>query len=498
MERKVKITVLPDEQVITASVGETILSALARANRLILASCGGKGTCGKCKVQLLQGAVDNAVVDEKGFVLSCRAILKGNVTIKFLEQSGSGLTNFNEVKVSGDKTGLGVALDIGTTTLGACLINLETGETIKKISSLNPQGVCGADVLSRINACSEGKLALLKELIISETKRLICELAPNKDIELLYVGANTTMLHLFLGIDPTPIGSYPFTPVFTCEKNLTGEELGLPVKKVKLLPSASAYIGSDVTAGALTCLSVENGASNAIFVDIGTNGEIALSYNGVIYATSTAAGPALEGACIECGLGGVNGAIDRFFVENDQILFTTINGEKAKGICGSGLIDIIAFLKEEEIIDESGTFDEFSESRFINNLKEDRFYITDEIYISQKDIRQFQLAKAAISAGIETLMIEKEVDHTSIDKLFIAGGLGYFMNVENACSVGLLPKILQSKAVPVGNTCLSGIKLCLLREENVEKIKEIASAMQIVELSFSKVFQDKYVENMLF
>ena len=169
----------------------------------------------------------------------------------------------------------------------------------------------------------------------------------------------------------------------------------------------------------------------SILVDVGTNGEIVLAKNGVLYATSTAAGPALEGACIECGIGGVNGAIDGFFIKNDAISFSTIEDEKPVGICGSGLIDLIALLRSEDIIDETGAFNYDSESRFISALKDDRFYLTEDIYLSQKDIRQFQLAKSAICAGIETMLIEKDVDIKDIQSLYIAGGLGFYMNIEN-------------------------------------------------------------------
>ncbi len=497
-----KITLLPKRDTIVCKKGQTLSDALALANYYLPASCGGKGTCGKCKVKLISGEVEGQIPDENGFILSCKAKIKEDVTVYFNQQSGGGLTQFEEEKGSnevfkGAKEGLGVALDIGTTTLGACLVDLQSGKTLKKISALNPQSVCGADVLSRINACESGKLSLLQSLIIDKTKELINLLANGEKVKELYLSANTTMLHLFLGVNPESIGKYPFTPVFTCGKTLSGKELGLPVEKVCLLASASAYVGSDITAGVLA-LDQSDKKQISILVDVGTNGEIVLAKNGVLYATSTAAGPALEGACIECGIGGVNGAIDGFFIKNDAISFSTIEDKKPVGICGSGLIDLIALLRSEDIIDETGAFNYDSESRFISALKDDRFYLTEDIYLSQKDIRQFQLAKSAICAGIETMLIEKDVDIKDIQSLYIAGGLGFYMNIENACNVGLLPKDLQKVAKVVGNTSLSGVKLCLIDDNAFEKVQNIANSLQIVELSFSKVFQDKYVENMMF
>jgi uncharacterized 2Fe-2S/4Fe-4S cluster protein (DUF4445 family) len=244
---------------------------------------------------------------------------------------------------------------------------------------------------------------------LEKTKELIQLLAKGAEIEELCVSANTTMLHLFLGVDPQTIGVYPFVPVFTNERIISGKVLNLPVKTVRLLPSASAYIGSDITAGVLACAMYGNDKTE-LFVDVGTNGEIVLSHKGKLYATSTAAGPALEGACIECGIGGVLGAIDKVFLEKDELYFTTIGGEKPKGICGSGLIDLLAILKNEKLIDENGTWDEETQSPLLNKLCDDKFYLTESIYLSQKDIRQFQLAKSAILSGIETLLEEKAVN----------------------------------------------------------------------------------------
>lgn len=497
-----KITLLPKRDIIVCKKGQTLSDALALANYYLPAFCGGKGTCGKCKIKLLSGNVEGQIPDENGFILSCKAKIKEDITVYFNQQSGGGLTQFEEESVDSEllqakKEGLGVALDIGTTTLAACLVHLSSGKTLKKISALNPQSVCGADVLSRINACTNGKLSLLQSLILDKTKELIRLLTNGEKVKELYVSANTTMLHLFLGVNPESIGKYPFTPVFTGSKTLFGKELGLPVERVCLLPSASAYVGSDITAGVLV-LNQSDKTQTSILVDVGTNGEIVLAKNGVLYATSTAAGPALEGACIECGIGGVNGAIDRFFVKNGELTFSTIEDKKPVGICGSGLIDLIALLCSEDIIDETGAFNYDSESKFISKLNDDRFYVTEDIYLSQKDIRQFQLAKSAICAGIETMLIEKEVNISDIQNLYIAGGLGFYMNIENACNVGLLPKELQKVAKVVGNTSLAGVKLCLTEDSAFKTIQDIANDLQIVELSFSKVFQDKYVENMMF
>lgn len=492
-----QITVLPQQKTIQAFEGEILLDVLARAKFYLPASCGGNGTCGKCKVKLLHGKVKNALPDKDGYLLSCKAVVDGDLTVFLPFQSGGGVTDFSENALKGEREGFGIALDIGTTTLAACLVCLDTGEILEKVSALNPQGVYGADVLSRIQACNEGKLLLLQSLILDKTKEIVLSLANGRDIQELCVSANTTMLHLFLGVDPQTIGVYPFTPAFTNERVVEGKMLGLPVETIRLLPSASAYIGSDVTAGVVAC-GMDDKAKTELFVDVGTNGEIVFSHKSKLYAASTAAGPALEGACIECGIGGVVGAIDKVFMEEGKLLFTTIGGEKAKGICGSGLIDLIATLKKQNLIDENGTWDEESKSPLINKLCGGKFYLTEDIYLSQKDIRQFQLAKSAILSGIETLLEEKGVKENEIESLYLAGGLGYYMNVENAVATGLLPSPLKNKTKPVGNTALAGAKTCLLRKKARENVCKIAEEMEVVELSFSQIFQEKYMENMSF
>jgi uncharacterized 2Fe-2S/4Fe-4S cluster protein (DUF4445 family) len=223
-----------------------------------------------------------------------------------------------------------------------------------------------------------------------------------------------------------------------------------------------------------------------------------LSHQGKLYTASTAAGPALEGACIECGMGGVAGAIDKVWMENGKLLFTTIDGAAAQGVCGSGLIDCIALLLNEGIVEESGAFEEENKSVLTGRLVDDAFYLTENVYVSQKDIRQFQLAKSAISAGIQTLLKECNVCPDEVETLYIAGSLGYYMDVKNAALTGLIPKSLCGKMKTVGNTALAGARLCLLSDEKQQEIEKIAIRMQNVELSFSKIFQDLYVENMLF
>ncbi|MBQ3571461.1 MAG: DUF4445 domain-containing protein, partial [Clostridia bacterium] len=412
-------------------------------------------------------------------------------------EQGSGLDFFNYEQIVSLEDGLGIALDLGTTTLAACLVDLKSGKILSKTSSLNPQAAYGADVLTRIKACTEGKLTILHSLIIEETNEIIDKLSCNKQISTLVVCANTTMLHIFANENPKTIGSYPFTPVFKDAREYFGRDLNINAKKVRLLPSASAYIGSDITAG-ITALNLNNLDGVNLLIDVGTNGEIVLTKKGEVFATSTAAGPAFEGACIECGIGGVEGAISKVIIKDNNIQFSVIGNIEPQGICGSGLIDLISLLLSEGLIDESGTFDECANSPLISNLKGDKFYLTDDIYLSQKDVRQYQLAKAAICAGIEALLIECNIDKSEVENAYIAGGLGYYMNVENAFKTEVLPNWLKGKTRTVGNSGLAGAVYCMLSDKKFDEIVKIAKNTKIIELSFSKIFQELYVENMMF
>lgn len=487
-----KITVLPYNKIVYALRDELLYDVLIKNGFKINAPCGGNGVCGKCRVVSVGKNGENA-----GYLYTCKTRVDSDITILLDGVGGSGLEVFESGDPIGEKSGLGIALDIGTTTVVACLVDLKSGSILGKRSCLNPQASLGADVITRIRMCQNGKLDVLQKQILETTKELVDLLAGKRRIRELCVCGNPTMLHLFLGVSPESIGIAPFTPVFTQTKRLNGSELGLNVDNVVLLPSASAFIGSDVTAGVLACGMVDK-LSTSLLVDVGTNGEVVMFANNVLYATSTAAGPALEGACIECGMGGVDGAIDKVSAQNGELIFSTVGNKPPKGICGSGLVDVVALLVKEGIIDESGAFDEDCESLLSKNLVSDRFYITDDVYLSQKDVRQFQLAKSAITSGIKTLLYENNVPIEDVHTLYLAGGLGYYTDVKNAGVVGLLPSDLVSKVQSVGNSGLSGTVKCLLKDECVKKVEQIASGINVVELAQSKCFMEEFVDNMSF
>ena len=486
------ITVLPHNIKFSVAAGTNLLDALTQNGFFIPAACGGRGSCGKCAVKCR-----TAGTEDYQTLLSCHTSVKADMTVLLDAGSKDELWQVSPLSQSAART-VAMLLDVGTTTLAAYLVDKETGETLAKASALNPQGAFGADVLSRITAFGDGKGVQMQAAVLDATNRLLQNFSGTcSKIDDLIVVGNPTMLHLFLGVDPTGIGSYPFTPAFTDTKYLTGTDIGFHVPRVRLLPSISAYLGSDVSAGILAC-EMHKTDKTQLLMDLGTNGEIVLAHGGKLYAASTAAGPALEGANMSCGIGGVAGAIDRVWCEHGQLRFTTVGNAPTRGICGSGFIDLFALLLDEGILDETGAWSEECDSPLFRYLEDDCFYLTPEVYLSQDDVRQFQLAKAAIAAGVEALLTHCGVSPEQVERVFLAGGLGYYMSPAKAARTGLLSPTLLARTKIVGNTALAGARLCLLDKEKQTEIDALCKETETVELSFSPVFSQAYIDNMGF
>lgn len=379
-----------------------------------------------------------------------------------------------------DVSECGIAVDIGTTTVAAAKLCKDGTLTYRSV--LNPQSIYGADVISRITACGNGKLNNLTRLIRNCIKNIINEIDKEKEAETLVISGNTTMLHIFCGISPESMGTYPFTPVFTDLRQPDINEFGDNIKQITVLPSVSAFVGSDIIAGIYT-KGLHKTDKIVLFADLGTNGELVLANNGKLYCTSTAAGPALEGASIECGMGGVDGAINRVYIENGEIKYSVIGNKEPKGICGAGLVDAIALLIKQKLADETG---------YIEN----NFHISDNVYISVNDIRQFQLAKSAVYSGIETLLEEAGITIDEVDTIMTAGGLGYHIDNENASATGLLPH--HNDIESVGNTSLQGAVMCLADSLAAEEMQNISKKCISVNLGGNPKFSERFMNNMFF
>ena len=430
--------------------GKFLLEYLSGEGIAIHTDCGGRGFCKKCSFKILEGEFALAdgsllVPDENGYALACKAFCTD--TDSLIEIIADNEFVSCSLYENTDKEAkFGIALDVGTTTLCASLIELNSGDVCGEYTTLNPQKLYGSDCISRISACENGKLYELHTLIIDATNEIIDYFIKGVNIpkiEKLTVCANTTMLHIFANESPVGIGKYPFTPVFWEAREYEGEDLNLKSEKVVLLPSASAYIGSDFVAGILECGMLEKDEKSVI-IDLGTNGEIAIFDGENLITSSTAAGPCFEGGNISCGMGATSGAISEIKIKDGEIEFVTIGNAEPLGLCGSGLIDGIAYMLDNELIDETG------------RLLYEEFEFTKGVKLSAKDVREFQLAKSAICAGIITLIKERHLQSDDISTLYIAGALGVHLNIENAVRVGLIPSELAKKIKIIGNTSLKG------------------------------------------
>lgn len=426
-----------------------------------------------------------------------------------LEQEGAqqvyGVLLDNQLVDLGSEPGeiLGVAIDIGTTGISAYLLDLASGEILRKESCLNPQAEFGGDVLSRISYCLENPQgpALLRETILSKLNELVLDLTGNaRRAERVYqivLAGNTTMLHFLLGIYPGSIARAPYRPVFLEQVNLKARQAEIlicPEGRVTLLPSASGYVGADILAGVVSTAFAKKNYP-ALFLDIGTNGEIVANLGGRLIATSTAAGPALEGMNISCGCRAEAGAIDSFLIDDKfELHFTTIDEVEPKGICGSGLIDITAAMVKHKLVLASGRINPNLDPQIKARVRDKKFYLTDEIYISQKDIRQIQLAKGAIAAGVAVLLEEAGISLEAIEEAVIAGAFGYHINPKSIREIGLLPKGFKGKISFVGNSSAEGARLALINKGVMAQINGLKDKIEVLELSTNPRFQDYFVK----
>lgn len=487
---KVNVTVLMDgrETVIPAQTGETILEALARAGIAVSAPCGGLGRCRKCAVRATGklACEDGARLDGQT-VLACRTRLTGDACVRVSESKAEILkTGVSAGEETDGEAGLGVSVDVGTTTLAAYLVERSTGRVLASDARLNPQRPHGADVISRLSFAieSEENAALLQREIlaaIDEMTRSMLERAgrAGEEIRCRALVGNTVMMHLLGGYPARPLAFAPFTPAYTAlhEKELGG------VRTI-LGGCISGYVGADTLAAALAC-GLDECDENAMLIDIGTNGEIMLKKDGRCFACSCAAGPAFEGAHIACGTGAVAGAIDHARVENGEIVYTTIGGGEATGICGSGLIDLTAALLERGDIAPMG--------RMAGDVR-----LSERVYLARSDIREVQLAKAAIASGIRILAEQAGAALADIEKVYLAGGFGNFIGLDSACRIGLLPAALRAKIVPVGNAAGSGSVRLLVSEQARRRAEALRQATRCVELAATPDFNDVYTDELLF
>lgn len=483
------------------ATGETVMNVLRRENIPVNGPCGGKGTCGKCIVTA-NGAE----------VLACRTTIRNGMIVvadakKDMEVLERGIEQEVDITNNASEDELGIACDIGTTTVVCHLIHMKSGKRLATVSGANAQAHWGADVISRIQAASDGQLGELKGAIIQQISGYIAELC-NKSgenintIKYMSVAGNTVMCHLFAGISPESIGKAPYTPSSLFGEACNAHELGLNIEaEVYITPSISGYVGGDITAGVLAC---GMGDGTSLLIDVGTNGEMVLCVDGKMLCCATAAGPAFEGAEIECGAPAQSGAISAVRVDGDQLALTVIGGGKPTCICGSGLIDALSAMLQLGSVDETGRLldeDESESPQFLMDKDGDDVFVLSkdgEVYITQQDIRKLQLAKAAIAAGIGVLLEEADIKAEQVQSLMLAGGFGSRMNPVTAAAIGLIPRQLLPVTKAVGNAAGEGAVAALLSMTARERLEELKENMKYIELSTHKGFTDRFIEEMMF
>ncbi|MCK4309091.1 MAG: DUF4445 domain-containing protein, partial [Candidatus Atribacteria bacterium] len=424
------------------------------------------------------------------------------------------------------KSRYGMAFDIGTTTLAGYLINLRTEKELSAVSKTNPQIIYGEDVISRIEFVQKQKNGLekLQKEVVNALNEIIRETTQKAKInkkniyETVIVG-NTCMHHLFLGLNPINLAPSPYIPVIKENLSLKAKDIPEfvldPNTNIYILPNISAFVGADIVGGILST-SMWREDKTVLFVDLGTNGEVVLSLNKKLWSCSTAAGPAFEGARISSGMRAAEGAIDKVKIDNKFIAYRVIKDVKVRGICGSGLIDLIAELLKLGLINKSGKLidreeckPELSEEirkRIIRDKEGNKFLLakSDEtivgkpIYLTQKDIREVQLAKAAIYTGIKILLKEVNISPEDIQEVLLAGAFGNFINKESARRIGLIPYLPLRKIKFIGNAAGTGAEIALLSKKMREVSQEISNKVKYVELSSRTDFQEEFIKAMSF
>lgn len=526
--------------VLNAKSGTNLLELLRENGFMVYNACGGNGTCGKCKVRAEGQRAELLTAQEKkllkpveingGTRLACLVEISSDLEIYLDNTPGKprilvdGMKENNGLEKEGGRSGAsgekgyGVAMDIGTTTIAAYLIDLGTGRTLDTCASLNPQRSYGSDVISRINytIMAEDGFAVLQKLVVEELDQMIGKLAERglisrNEINRLVAVGNTTMLHMLLGVPCSGIAFAPFTPGFTEMKRLRALDINLHINRegeLITLPCRSGYVGADTVASVLAS-GMHKEEDICLLLDIGTNGELVLGNRDRLLCCAAAAGPAFEGANIKHGMGAVEGAIDHVRLD-EKVEYTTIGAQRPKGICGSGIVDAVAELVKAGLVDTGGRMlkrDQLSgwaRDHFADNLRQEDgrpLFVLDrenELCVTQGDVRELQLAKAAIFSGIMILASTMGIGVKGIKKIYLAGGFGNYIDIGNAIAIGLLPDEGSDKVRNIGNAAGAGAGMALVSDEMLLEAVRIKEQLEYIELSGLALFETEFINNMGF
>jgi uncharacterized 2Fe-2S/4Fe-4S cluster protein (DUF4445 family) len=493
----------------------TLLDILTGAGVLIESDCGGKGTCGKCSVEIVRGTLEDpgggpAPPVRGSLYLACQSVPVGVVEIRvagrplesiYLERLMTGGIDVAP-GAAGKAVRLGVAVDVGTTTVVGLLADLDSGAPIAVESETNPQRSFGADVISRIDfSRSENGTATLQQAVVGAINRIVARLCEKSGlqttrVESVVCAGNTAMQHFLLGIAPEHLGCAPYEAEFGEAPSRPAASIGLDLPEaasLEVLPNIRSFIGAD-TVGCLLSIESESRTGCSLMVDMGTNTEIVLSRGVDRVACSAAAGPAFEGAHLTHGMRATPGAISAAWLEGGTIGWRTVAGAPPLGICGSGIIDIVASLCRLGVVEKSGRMRDHPEHVLV---EASRSGTSSDITVTRSDIREIQLVKASIATGISVLLDTLGIGFGELERLYVAGAFGNYLNIENARYIGLLPSLAPDRFVPIGDAALEGAFIALTGGSDArERASAIARGTKHVELAARPDFQARFIVNL--
>jgi len=610
-EKNFKVKFLPFDTIVEVLPGTSLLDAARTAGLPLTTTCGGKGTCGDCVIQIIEGTYyskPSAALSDKlasrGFSLACQTEVKDNLTVqlpkfreldiksiidsKYFEEHRDNISGIYELNPSVKKIELlltpptlednysdlrrierqlqkelalekidceysvlkklaqtvrknqgkisiifslsgkqatvidvapqsegkklyGIACDVGTTTVALHLVDLQSEKILATTSSLNQQIACGEDIISRINfAQKPGRLKKLQELIILTLNNLIKKASKSakvsiSDIYLASVSGNTTMIHLLLSLEPRYIREEPYVPTFNQVPTILSRDLGLKMNsegRIYCSPAVGSYVGGDITAGLLCTPILLDSKKIALFIDAGTNGELVVGNKEWLMTCACSAGPAFEGSGIKCGMPASEGAIEEIkMLDSGKFEYKVINGTKPQGLCGSGLVDLLAELFTYKYIDRHGKFNDKKAGKKIVKTEEGKGFLIEEgkncywgkdLIITENDISNLIRTKAAVFSACSVLLKNVGLSFDKIDSVYIGGGFGQHLNINNAIRIGLLPDLEREKFHYLGNSSLLGAYLILLSDKNKELANEITEKMTYIELNTEPTYMNEF------
>ncbi|MBI2897578.1 MAG: DUF4445 domain-containing protein [Deltaproteobacteria bacterium] len=508
--RRHEVVFQPSRVAARVESGATIAEAARTAGVPLEAPCAGAGACGKCVVQIRRGSHLETALACLARVESDLEVILPSLEMTPVQTVEAFLGAAQAPRWEGTGAEWGMALDLGTTTLVAALVNLATGRIAGRSSTLCPLVACGHDVVSRIRHARSHPRALrrMQRDLVCAVNMLSRRLGAEAGIETAAISrvvaaGNTTMQHVFLGLPVAGLGEYPYRVATLEACTMEASEVGLdvgPGALVTTFPAMSAWVGGDIVAG-LVAIGADTIERPALFLDVGTNGEMVLLANGELIAASTAAGPCFEGMSIHSGMRAAEGAIQHVRIADDLVL-DVVGGGSPRGLCGSGLLDLVAELRRAEIVSSRGrlaapgsaTGPAALASRLFEEDGRRRMRLDGDVLVTQGDIRQVQLAKAAIRAGVDVLAGEAAMQSAELRTVFVAGAFGTHARESSILGVGLLPDDARGKLAFVGNASLEGATRALRAKSLLDEAARIARTARVVDLApteaFPRAFRD--------